>query len=90
MKKNNQKMKGREKMHQSDDKTISFSVRTDLAIEARELAQPDADNELEGVSVKTEETSDYFLTHVSIHSETGSRLMGKPEGHYITLESEML
>ena len=81
-------------MYQTDDKTapLSFSVRTDLAIEARELAQQDAAaaDELEGVSVKTEETADYFLTHVSIHSETGSRLMGKPEGHYITLESEML
>ena len=70
----------------------SFSVRTDLAIEARELAQQDAaeTDQLEGVDVKTEESSDYFLTHVRILSEKGSRLMGKPEGNYITLESEKL
>ena len=78
-------------MYQNDKNPIpfSFSVRTDLAIEARELAQQDAD-ELEGVSVKTEDAPDYFLTHVRILSEEGCRLMGKPKGHYITLESEML
>ena len=70
----------------------SFSVRTDLAIEARELAQQNAQeaDQLEGVDVKTKEDPDYFLTHVRIHSEEGSRLMGKPKGDYITLESEKL
>ncbi|MBQ5709219.1 MAG: GPR endopeptidase [Anaerotignum sp.] len=81
-------------MYQNNDKStpISFSVRTDLAIEARELARKDAaeTDRLEGVDVQTEETSDYFLTHVRILSEEGSRLMGKPKGDYITLESEML
>ena len=81
-------------MYQNNDKSTpnSFSVRTDLAIEARELARKDAaeTNRLEGVDVQTEETSDYFLTHVRILSEEGSRLMGKPKGDYITLESEML
>ena len=81
-------------MYQTDDKNarFTFSVRTDLAIEARELAQQEAAeaDQLEGVAVKTEETPDYFLTHVQILSEEGSRRMGKPEGNYITLESEML
>ena len=81
-------------MYQNNDKSTpnSFSVRTDLAIEARELARKDAaeTDRLEGVDVQTEETSDYFLTHVRILSEEGSRLMGKPKGDYITLESEML
>ncbi|MBQ3568060.1 MAG: GPR endopeptidase [Anaerotignum sp.] len=81
-------------MYQTDEKNarFSFSIRTDLAIEAREMAQQEAAeaDRLEGVDVKTEETSDYFLTHVRILSEEGSRLMGKPKGDYITLESEML
>ena len=70
----------------------SFSVRTDLAIEARELAQQNAQeaDRLDGVDVSTKEDPDYFLTHVRIHSEEGSRLMGKPKGDYITLESEKL
>ncbi|MBQ2879874.1 MAG: GPR endopeptidase, partial [Anaerotignum sp.] len=81
-------------MQQTDKKNaqFTFSIRTDLAIEAREMAQQEAAeaDRLEGVDVKTEETSDYFLTHVRILSEEGSRLMGKPKGDYITLESEML
>ena len=87
-------MKGCEQMYQNNDHnaSISFSVRTDLAIEARELAQQKAKeaDQLNGVDVKTEETADYFLTHVSIISEEGSNLMGKPKGDYITLESEKL
>lgn len=80
-------------MYQTDENNAQiFSVRTDLAIEARELAQQEAAEaeELEGVQVETEETDDFFLTHVRIVSEQGSRLMGKPEGNYITLESEKL
>lgn len=70
-----------------------FSVRTDLAIEARELAaegHTEETDELDGVTVETEENPDYFLTHVCILSEKGSQLMGKPMGNYITLESEKL
>ena len=81
-------------MYRSDQKhtPISFSVRTDLAIEARELAQQNAAeaDRLEGVEVKTKEDPDYFLNHVRVLSEEGSRLMGKPKGDYITLESEKL
>lgn len=81
-------------MYRSDQNNtpISFSVRTDLAIEARELAQQNAAeaDRLEGVEVKTKEDPAYFLTHVRVLSEEGSRLMGKPKGDYITLESEKL
>ena len=87
-------MKGCEQMYQTNENNAqnSFSVRTDLAIEARELAQQNAQaaDQLEGVDVETKEDPDYFLTHVRIHSEEGSRLMGKPKGDYITLESEKL
>ena len=87
-------MKGCEQMYQTNENKAqnSFSVRTDLAIEARELAQQNAQaaDQLEGVDVETKEDPDYFLTHVRIHSEEGSRLMGKPKGDYITLESEKL
>lgn len=87
-------MKGCEQMYQTNENNAqnSFSVRTDLAIEARELAQQNtqAADQLEGVDVETKEDPDYFLTHVRIHSEEGSRLMGKPKGDYITLESEKL
>lgn len=81
-------------MYQKNEKNAqqTFSIRTDLAIEARELAQQEAKeaDRLDGVEVQTEEDPDYFLTHVHIFSEEGSQLMGKPEGNYITLEAEKL
>ncbi len=72
---------------------MHFSVRTDLAIEARELAQQsytEKKDELDGVEVETQETPDFHLTRVRIVSENGSHLMGKPMGNYITIESEKL
>lgn len=80
------------KQEKENSAEIPFSVRTDLAIEARELAQNDAAeaDELEGVEVETEEKEAYSLTHVRIVSPKGSQLMGKPMGNYITLESEKL
>ena len=79
-------------MNEKDEKKApqTFSVRTDLAIEARELAQKDTTDTLEGVAVETDEQADYSLTHVHILSPEGSARMGKPMGHYITLESEKL
>lgn len=79
-------------MKQKKEQRASFSVRTDLAIEARELAQREAAKaeEIEGVEVETEEREAYSLTHVRIVSPRGSQRMGKPMGNYITLESEKL
>lgn len=69
-----------------------FSVRTDLAIEATELAQQGTTQHhaLDGVSVHTKETDQYTMTTVHILNDTGSDTMGKPKGTYITIESEGL
>lgn len=80
-------------MDKSEERDIpwEFSVRTDLAIEARELAKEQTETEeLEGVSVETEEKENYKVTHVKILDENGSESMGKPIGSYITIESEKL
>ena len=52
----------------------NFSPRTDLAIEARELAHQEQQNtqEIDGVKVKTEQTDICQITHVQILNETGS------------------
>ncbi len=70
----------------------NFSPRTDLAIEARELAQQEkkSSEELEGVILQTNQTDICQITHVKILNETGSETMGKPVGNYITIESELL
>ena len=67
-----------------------FQVRTDLALEARERFEEDA--EIRGVSVEEQydEKRDIRLTKVFIESENGAKAMGKPVGVYITLESPKL
>ena len=67
-----------------------FQVRTDLALEARERFEEDA--EIRGVSVEEQydEKRDIRLTKVFIESENGAKAMGKPVGVYITLEAPKL
>lgn len=69
-----------------------FSVRTDLAIEAREMVREGREEagEPDGVQVETKHTEDYELTRVHILTEQGSQTMGKPVGSYITLEAQKL
>ncbi len=85
---------GEDRMKNKKEKNImwNFSPRTDLAIEARELAQEEQKNsdELDGVKVETKQTDIYQITHVQILNQTGSETMGKPIGNYITIESELL
>ena len=73
-------------------KAEKFSVRTDLAIEAREMVREGREEagEPDGVQVETRHTEDYELTRVHILTEQGSQTMGKPVGSYITLEAQKL
>lgn len=76
-------------MYQKEGK---FTARTDLAIEAREMVKEKSHKaeEPDGVAVETAEGEQYELTRVRILNETGSRMMGKPVGNYITIESQSL
>lgn len=64
-----------------------FSVRTDLAIEARELYKEGSGEEVPGVEVEEINAGDAKVTRVYIFNEIGSKSMGKPIGHYITIEA---
>lgn len=61
-------------------------VMTDMAIEARDIVRGDAHEEIPGVRV--EETADggVRITQVEVFSDHGAKLIGKPQGHYITLD----
>ena len=63
-----------------------IEIRTDLAIENRELYQEKNKEEVSGVEVEKEEGKDYTVTRVKILDELGSRNLGKPKGIYITIE----
>ncbi len=63
-----------------------FQVKTDLALEIRELYQEDKKEEIPGVAVEQEEFEDITLTRVEVLNDHGEKLMGKACGKYITLE----
>ncbi len=68
-----------------------FQVRTDLAVESRELYQENKSQEIPGVEVEQPEISnDIEITRVKIIDDEGSRLMGRPKGSYITVEARGL
>lgn len=67
-----------------------INMRTDLAIEERELYKERENIEVEGVIVEREESDDYDITRVEIINEVGREKMNKPMGNYITIESDAL
>lgn len=63
-------------------------IRTDLAIEAHEMCSKEKaeENHLDGIDVSEYQNGDVFITKISVTNEKGSEILGKPLGHYITLE----
>lgn len=78
-------MKNREKQRK-------FKIRTDLAMEAAEIAKESLEENcpISGVSVIEQEDDDFHFTHVMVENEAGSQAVGKPIGSYITIESPYL
>lgn len=68
-----------------------FQVRTDLAVESRELYKENKRQEIPGVEVeKSQENNSIEITRVKIVDDRGSQLMGRPMGSYITVEARGL
>ena len=70
-----------------------FSVRTDLAVEARELAsEKEQSDEVDGIEVSVEDLcgGNVKETWVEVYNEAGAKAMGKPVGNYITIESDAM
>lgn len=63
-----------------------FNVRTDLALETREIYKSEFGKEVDGLLVEEKEINDIKITTVDIINEQGEKIMGKPQGRYITLE----
>lgn len=64
-----------------------FNIRTDLAVEARELYKKNSNREVPGVKVDVKKPyEDVSVTTVEIVDEVGSKIMGKEIGQYITIE----
>lgn len=64
-----------------------FNIRTDLAVEARDVYRNSNNKEVPGVKVDVEnDGEDIKITIVKIMDEIGSKIIGKPLGTYITME----
>ncbi len=66
----------------------SFSIYTDLAIEAKEMLGDSAEEE--GIALEVEDEEGVKITWVKILNETGSAQMQKPIGNYVTIESDLI
>lgn len=59
-------------------------IRTDLAVEAREIAQ--GAGTLEGVESQEEKHGEVTLSRVKVLNEKGEKAIGKPVGTYVTVD----
>ncbi|MDQ0218242.1 GPR endopeptidase [Peribacillus cavernae] len=71
-----------------------YSVRTDLAVEAREMrltqkgvSEEENTSQLKGVIIKEKEVDDLKVSLVEI-TEEGEKELGKKQGSYITIEAQ--
>ena len=63
-----------------------INVRTDLAIEARDMYTKENKRELDGVVVDEENEGEIKITTVTIESDEAGMELGKPKGNYITID----
>ncbi|KGE18215.1 GPR endopeptidase [Paenibacillus wynnii] len=63
-----------------------YSVRTDLALEAKELAEGPQRNPIPGVNEEVQEADGIKITRLQVGNEMGSRAIGRTVGNYVTLE----
>ena len=63
------------------------TVRTDLALEAREMLTKRVKEDIPGVLIETGEDEDAVITRVHISTPEAERVMGKAQGRYITIEA---
>jgi len=66
------------------------SIRTDLAVEAREILEEEQEDFNDGIEIESKDDDEIKTTYVKITNEKGSKSMGKPTGTYITIESRKL
>lgn len=68
-----------------DGAAFSGSVRTDLALEAHELARRNG-KKIDGLHVQTEQEEQITITRMRVETEQAARHIGKLRGNYVTLE----
>lgn len=72
---------------------MQYEIRTDLALENREIYKTaqKLDTEVPGIETEIDNTNEnIYITKVKILSEEGANALGKPIGNYITIESQYM
>jgi len=69
---------------------FTWTPRTDLALEAREMLSRKVSEDIPGVIVETVEDGEIITTSVSITTPEAQSAMGKGQGKYITIEAQGL
>ncbi|MBE6062760.1 MAG: GPR endopeptidase [Clostridium butyricum] len=65
-----------------------INVRTDLALEAREIYKENHKDEkdIDGIEVIEENDKDIKVTTVKVKNDEGAKKLGKPKGNYVTID----
>lgn len=63
-----------------------YEIRTDLAIENKEIYKQRNKEESTGVDIEKDEQNNYLVTRVRVLNKTGSENLRKPIGSYITID----
>lgn len=66
------------------------NIRTDLALEAHEMAKDAEENNLDGIDVEEFEKGGVSITVIKVTNKNGEKILGKPVGKYITIEAPKL
>ncbi|GGJ48215.1 MULTISPECIES: GPR endopeptidase [Virgibacillus] len=78
-------------MNENNDKLVPYQVRTDLAVEAKDMYVEQQENpdeqKVKGVTIKEREQDGIRISYVEIN-ETGADLLGKKPGSYITIHAD--
>lgn len=67
-----------------------YRIRTDLAIENRELYKSQQNEDSRGIEVEKVEKGNYIITRVKVLNAEGSKDLQKPIGTYITIDVPQL
>lgn len=63
-----------------------YNVRTDLAMEANEMAEQRLNRSIDGIDIETLQDQGITITRLDVKTEEGSKEIGKMIGKYVTLE----
>ncbi|GAA0353862.1 GPR endopeptidase [Bacillus horti] len=80
-------------MEENKEKEIDLSkyqVRTDLAVEAHQIAEEEEGQGIPGVRLEELEQDHIYVTKVYVDTEEGAKKIGKNVGKYLTIEAQPL